>query len=71
MGGETSEHFQQFKNLCFTVFILLRRLLIFNFNFFRNVNSILNMFALMLEADIVDIALDPDKAIQKVYFNKF
>jgi len=57
MGGFTSEQFGAFKKHCFAAFLHLR----------RNANLILNLFSLMLDANIPDIALEPDKTVKKVY----
>ena len=56
MGGTNSIHFQRFKSLCYTAFIVLR----------KSANLILNLFALMVEANIPDIRMEPDKAVWKV-----
>ncbi|XP_066921593.1 phosphatidylinositol 3-kinase catalytic subunit type 3-like isoform X2 [Clytia hemisphaerica] len=56
MGGTTSEYYQQFRKLCFTAFLHLR----------RYANLFLNLFSLMVDASIPDIALEPDKAVKKV-----
>ncbi|RWS16309.1 phosphatidylinositol 3-kinase catalytic subunit type 3-like protein [Dinothrombium tinctorium] len=56
MGGVNSEHYQQFKKLCYTAFLHLR----------RHANLILNLFNLMVDATIPDIALEPDKMVKKV-----
>uniref|UniRef100_A0A1B6DM67 Phosphatidylinositol 3-kinase catalytic subunit type 3 n=1 Tax=Clastoptera arizonana TaxID=38151 RepID=A0A1B6DM67_9HEMI len=56
MGGVTSEHFNEFRKLCYTTFLHLR----------RHANLILNLFALMVDASVPDIALEPDKAVKKV-----
>jgi phosphatidylinositol 3-kinase len=56
MGGQSSPTYQSFKDLCFVTFINLR----------KNANLILNLFALMVDASITDIALEPDKAVLKV-----
>ena len=56
MGGVTSEHYQQFRKLCYTAFLHLR----------RHANLILNLFTLMVGATIPDIALEPDKTVKKV-----
>lgn len=56
MGGVNSEHYQQFKKLCYTAFLHLR----------RHANLILNLFTLMVDATIPDIALEPDKTVKKV-----
>lgn len=57
MGGYTSEYFQTFKKHCYAAYLHLR----------RNSNLILNLFSLMLEANIPDIALEPDKTVGKVH----
>ncbi|XP_028131166.1 phosphatidylinositol 3-kinase catalytic subunit type 3 isoform X2 [Diabrotica virgifera virgifera] len=56
MGGVHSEHFQQFRKLCYTAFLHLR----------RHANLMLNLFSLMVDASVPDIALEPDKAVRKV-----
>nr|XP_022907731.1 phosphatidylinositol 3-kinase catalytic subunit type 3 isoform X2 [Onthophagus taurus] len=56
MGGMQSEYFQQFKKLCFTSFLHLR----------RHGNLMLNLFSLMVDASVPDIALEPDKAVKKI-----
>ncbi|KAK7202392.1 kinase-like domain-containing protein [Myxozyma melibiosi] len=56
MGGETSEHYQKFRNYCFTAYTTLR----------KSANLILNLFALMVDANIPDIKIEPDKAVLKV-----
>ena len=56
MGGVTSPHYSRFKKLCFTAFTILR----------KNANLILNLIALMVDASIPDIKLEPDKAVMKV-----
>lgn len=56
MGGLGSEHYQQFRKLCYTAFLHLR----------RYSNLILNLFNLMIDANIPDIALEPDKTVKKV-----
>lgn len=58
MGGSTSPHYQRFQSLCSTAFIGLR----------KNANLILNLVALMVDAGIQDIQLEPDKAVWKVSF---
>jgi len=57
MGGYNSELFQTFKKHCYAAFLHLR----------RNANLILNLFSLMLDANIPDIALEPDKTVKKVH----
>lgn len=56
MGGTSSSHYARFQSLCYTAFIGLR----------KNANLILNLFALMVDAGIQDIQLEPDKAVWKV-----
>lgn len=56
MGGPNSVHYTRFKGLCYTAFIGLR----------KNANLILNLIALMVDAGIQDIQLEPDKAVMKV-----
>ena len=59
MGGATSVHYQKFKSFCFIAFNILR----------KHANLILNLFSLMIDANIRDIAIEPDKAISKVSFS--
>ena len=47
MGGSTSPHYQAFKSYCFTAYTTLR----------KSSNLILNLFALMVDANITDIRL--------------
>ncbi|XP_054160605.1 phosphatidylinositol 3-kinase catalytic subunit type 3-like [Oppia nitens] len=56
MGGINSEHYQSFRKLCYTAFLHLR----------RHANLILNLFSLMIDASVPDIALEPDKTVKKV-----
>ena len=56
MGGTTSEYYQQFRKLCFTAFLHLR----------RYANLFLNLFSLLVDASVPDIALEPDKTVKKV-----
>lgn len=56
MGGTTSECYQQFRKQCFTAFLHLR----------RYANLFLNLFSLMVDASVPDIALEPDKTVRKV-----
>ncbi|KAE8541128.1 hypothetical protein D1P53_002482 [Cryptococcus gattii VGV] len=56
MGGPGSAHYGRFQSLCYTAFIGLR----------KNANLILNLVALMVDAGIQDIQLEPDKAVWKV-----
>ena len=55
-GGMNSDRYQEFKKECHTAFIILR----------KNASLILNLFGLMVDANIPDIALEPDKAVKKV-----
>ena len=55
-GGVNSEHYQEFRKECYTAFLYLR----------RNASLILNLFSLMVDANVPDIALEPDKAVRKV-----
>lgn len=56
MGGTTSSHYLQFKQYCFTAYTTLR----------KSANLILNLFSLMVDANIPDIRVEPDKAVLKV-----
>jgi phosphatidylinositol 3-kinase len=56
MGGMSSPHYAQFKSYCFTAYTTLR----------KSANLILNLFALMVNANIPDILIEPDKAVLKV-----
>ncbi|XP_044721600.1 phosphatidylinositol 3- and 4-kinase domain-containing protein [Hirsutella rhossiliensis] len=56
MGGVNSEHYQKFKQYCFLAYTALR----------KSSNLILNLFSLMVHANIPDIRLEPDKAVMKV-----
>ncbi|KAG1669855.1 Phosphatidylinositol 3-kinase catalytic subunit type 3 [Nymphon striatum] len=56
MGGINSEYYQEFRKQCYTAFLHLR----------RHSNLILNLFSLMVDANIPDIALEPDKTVKKV-----
>lgn len=56
MGGAQSEHYHDFRKLCYTSFHQLR----------RHANLILNLFSLMVDANVPDIALEPDKTVKKV-----
>uniref|UniRef100_A0A0B7AR12 Phosphatidylinositol 3-kinase catalytic subunit type 3 n=1 Tax=Arion vulgaris TaxID=1028688 RepID=A0A0B7AR12_9EUPU len=56
MGGYDSEHFQRFKVFTYTAFLALR----------RSANLFLNLFSLMVDSNIPDIALEPDKTVKKV-----
>lgn len=56
MGGSSSPQYQQFKQYCFTAYTTLR----------KSSNLILNLFSLMVDANIPDIRIDPDKMVLKV-----
>ncbi|ATY60238.1 Phosphatidylinositol 3-kinase [Cordyceps militaris] len=56
MGGVQSEHYKQFRQYCFMAYAALR----------KSSNLILNLFSLMIDANIPDIRLEPDKAVLKV-----
>lgn len=56
MGGVQSEHYQRFKQYCFLAYTALR----------KSSNLILNLFSLMVDANIPDIRIEPDKAVLKV-----
>ncbi|BGP41137.1 Phosphatidylinositol (PI) 3-kinase [Rhodotorula kratochvilovae] len=56
LGGIHSAHYARFKSLCFTAFSILR----------KNANLLINLVALMQEADVPDIRVEPDKAVMKV-----
>ena len=51
-----STHYRAFHGFCFSAFNILR----------RQANLILNLFTLMLDADIPDIAIEKEKAVQKL-----
>ncbi|XP_045450197.1 phosphatidylinositol 3-kinase catalytic subunit type 3 [Melitaea cinxia] len=59
MGGVADPLYQEFRTLCYTTFQNLR----------RHANLILNLFSLMVDASVPDIALEPEKAVQKVMMN--
>jgi phosphatidylinositol 3-kinase len=59
MGGTNSEHYHEFRKQCYTAFLHLR----------RHANVMLNLFSLMTDASVPDIALEPDKAVKKVEDN--
>ncbi|KAM0791817.1 hypothetical protein ACM66B_004077 [Microbotryomycetes sp. NB124-2] len=56
MGGVHSQHYLRFKSLCHTGFALLR----------KNANLIINLVALMVDGNIPDIKMEPDKAVTKI-----
>ncbi|CAG8948971.1 hypothetical protein HYFRA_00002099 [Hymenoscyphus fraxineus] len=56
MGGPNSEQYRQFKQYCFTAYTTLR----------KYSNLILNLFSLMVDANIPDIKMEPDRVVIKV-----
>ncbi|KAJ3362314.1 Phosphatidylinositol (PI) 3-kinase [Allomyces arbusculus] len=56
MGGLGSLHYTRFKNYSYIAFSTLR----------KSANLILNLLNLMVDANITDIAFEPDKAVVKV-----
>lgn len=56
MGGSNSEQYKQFTQYCYLAYSALR----------KSSNLILNLFSLMVDANIPDIRLEPDKAVVKV-----
>ncbi|KAJ3291967.1 Phosphatidylinositol (PI) 3-kinase [Borealophlyctis nickersoniae] len=56
MGGAASPSYNTFKSYCFIAYNSLR----------KSANLILNLFSLMVGANIPDIAIEPDKAVWKV-----
>ncbi|KAJ3094840.1 Phosphatidylinositol (PI) 3-kinase [Phlyctochytrium planicorne] len=56
MGGTSSQTYQKFKTFCFVAYNSLR----------KSANLILNLFSLMVSANVPDIAIEPDKAVLKV-----
>ena len=56
MGGLHHENYNVFKSYCFITYTTLR----------KNSNLILNLFQLMLDANIPDIQFDPLRVIEKV-----
>ncbi|PGH27797.1 hypothetical protein AJ80_00585 [Polytolypa hystricis UAMH7299] len=56
MGGASSPNYLLFKQYCFTAYTTLR----------KSANLILNLFSLMVDANIPDILVEPDKAVLKV-----
>lgn len=59
MGGVNSEYHHEFRKQCFSAFLHLR----------RHANVMLNLFSLMVDASVPDIALEPDKSVKKVEEN--
>lgn len=56
MGGLNHENYNIFKNYCFITYTTLR----------KSSNLILNLFQLMLDANIPDIQMDPQRAVEKM-----
>ena len=56
MGGASSEEIKRFRSHCFSCHLILR----------KNAPLILNLFALMIDSNVHDIALDRDKTLLKV-----
>ena len=56
MGGTNSPLYLQFKQYCYTTYTTLR----------KNSNLILNLFSLMVDANVPDIRLEPEKAVLKI-----
>lgn len=56
MGGVQSEYYKMFRQYCFLAYTALR----------KSSNLILNLFSLMVDANIPDIRIEPDKAVLKV-----
>lgn len=56
MCGTASKEYEEFRGHCYSAFLILR----------RHTNLILNLLSLMVDANVPDIALEPDKTVQKV-----
>lgn len=56
MGGANSEEMKKFRSHCYSSFLIVR----------KHANLILNLFALMVDSSVHDIALDPDKTVMKI-----
>jgi phosphatidylinositol 3-kinase len=56
MGGMKSANFTAFQQYCFTAYTTLR----------KSSSLILNLFALMTDANIPDFRVEPDKVVEKV-----
>ncbi|KAI9726621.1 MAG: Phosphatidylinositol (PI) 3-kinase [Chrysothrix sp. TS-e1954] len=56
MGGTASPQYASFKQYCFTAYTTLR----------KSSNLILNLFSLMVDANVQDIRMEPERAVQKV-----
>ena len=56
MGSSTSPHYSAFKSYCYTAYTTLR----------KSSNLILNLFSLMVDANIPDIKVEPGRVVEKV-----
>lgn len=56
LNNHDAHYYKQFKQHCFTAYTTLR----------KSSNLILNLFALMVNANIPDIRMEPDRAVAKV-----
>lgn len=56
MGSSSSPHYAAFKSYCFTAYTTLR----------KSSNLILNLFSLMVDANIPDIKVEPGRVVEKV-----
>ncbi|KAI6645867.1 Phosphatidylinositol 3-kinase catalytic subunit type 3-like [Oopsacas minuta] len=56
MCGTASKEYEEFRGHCYSAFLILR----------RHANLILNLLSLMVDANVPDIALEPDKTVHKV-----
>ena len=56
MGGPTSEHYQRFVQYCCETYNILR----------KSADLIIGLFKLMVDAQIPDLSLDPDRALMKL-----
>lgn len=56
MGGAGSDEMKRFRSHCYSAFLILR----------KHATLILNLFALMVDSNVQDIALDPDRTTAKV-----
>ena len=58
--GVDSNGYGEFRKYCYDAFLHLR----------RHANLILNLFDLMVDSEIPDIAVESDKTVKKVCINK-
>jgi len=56
LNNHDAHYYRQFKQHCFTAYTTLR----------KSSNLILNLFALMVDANVPDIRMEPERAVQKV-----